>query len=709
MQQTGTEAAALILLGSPKDGPLKEQMEAPAWRHAGLAPVIVTDPAGPWRLSHPPELLVVGPDVANARRAGARLRRAYPRAQLVFLVPDAELPSFKATLAFAPEMSGATALAAGTPLPQLVEAVRSVLTTSRNERALGGLFEQVNAMLSRKGGRGEPDTAVPKDRQRQLIVAERYLETLVNHAPVALFAADPQGRLFQLNRAAEELFAVRLEDAPEWVSELFAPEDAGQVRHLVARAASGHVVTQVEVGIARADERRVVELSLAPVEGPGGAIEGISCGAHDITERRIVERELSALASLLDERVEERTRELAEANKALLVEMEERERAETQIRQMQKMEAIGALTGGIAHDFNNMLAVVLGGLNLVERHVGRGQIDQLPEFLAATRDGAERAAALTKRLLAFARQQPLSPQPLNPNELVSGMSELLHRTLGETIHLETVLAAGLWTTLADPGQLENALINLAVNARDAMPEGGRLTIETANSSFDDAYAAQHAVAAGQYVMFAVTDSGTGMSAEVRSKVFEPFFTTKGQGKGTGLGMSQVFGFVKQSGGHIQIYSELGQGTTVKVYLPRHYGEGATPPRTGPARLIRGSASEVILLVEDDDRVRNLTKAMLVELQYGVLEARSGEEALRVLDEHPEVVLLLTDVVMPGMNGRQLVDAATARRPDLKVIFTTGYTRNAIVHNGILDPGVQLLPKPATLAQLAEKLRAVLDA
>lgn len=375
---------------------------------------------------------------------------------------------------------------------------------------------------------------------------------------------------------------------------------------------------------------------------------------------------------------------------------------------MQKMEAIGQLTGGIAHDFNNMLAVVIGALNLIERRLRKGE--GADDLIAAAKDGATRAAALTHRLLAYARQLPLEPKVLNLNRVVSDISDLLQRTLGEEARLETVLADGLWPVRTDASQLENMIVNLAVNARDAMPDGGRITIETANCHLDDAYAREHVeVAAGQYVMVAVSDTGVGMSADTIARAFEPFFTTKDIGKGTGLGLSQTFGYVKQSGGHIKIYSELGEGTSIKVYLPRHYGEGdvakITPPKTGAPR---GAASETVLIVEDDNRMREIARAMLQELGYLVVDAASAAEAFEVLKSDANVSLLLTDIVMPEKNGRVLADEARALRPGLKVLFTTGYTRNAVVHNGMLDAGVSLLSKPFTLDQLAYKVREVLD-
>jgi signal transduction histidine kinase/CheY-like chemotaxis protein len=401
---------------------------------------------------------------------------------------------------------------------------------------------------------------------------------------------------------------------------------------------------------------------------------------------------------------------LEQANAELRFQIEERTRAEGQLRQAQKMESIGQLTGGIAHDFNNMLAVIIGSLDMARRRFDTSPHKALVSLDHAS-EAANRAAGLTSRLLAFARQQALEPQPLEVNQLVSGMSDLLRRTIGEQIRVETVLSGGAWRAYADPGQLESAIVNLCVNARDAMPDGGNLTVETLNTALDDEYASRHDdVIAGQYVAIAVSDTGTGMPAEVIERAFDPFFTTKGVGKGTGLGLSQVYGFAKQSGGHVAIYSEPGQGTTVRIYLPRYQGEllegeaGGSLTEAPP----RGEPGEILLIVEDEAPVRQMSADALEDLGYTVFQAASAAEALSLLDLHPEIRMVFTDVVMPDMNGRQLVDLIHERRPDAKVLFTTGYTRNAVVHNGMLDPGVAFLAKPFTVEQLARKVRAVFD-
>ena len=384
--------------------------------------------------------------------------------------------------------------------------------------------------------------------------------------------------------------------------------------------------------------------------------------------------------------------------------------AQEALRQSQKMEAVGQLTGGIAHDFNNMLAVVVGSLDLLSRRLSGGDA-RAQRYLDAAGEAAKRGALLTQRLLAFSRQQPLQPKALDANKVVSGMSDLLRHSIGADIRLETVLAGGLWRTYVDPNQLENIVLNLAVNARDAMPGGGRLTIETQNAHLDERYAATNqTVRAGHYVLLAVTDTGSGMPRDVIEKAFDPFFTTKPVGKGTGLGLSQVYGFVKQSGGHVKIYSEPGEGTTIKIYLPRLAGRAAVEVTDdAEANLALGDAGEVILVVEDEPAVRQFTVDALTELGYRVIEADGASSALNLLEGRTDIVLLFTDVIMPDVNGAALAREVRQRWPHVKVLFTTGYTRNAVVHNGVLDAGVDLIGKPFTLEALSTKLREVLDA
>ena len=412
-------------------------------------------------------------------------------------------------------------------------------------------------------------------------------------------------------------------------------------------------------------------------------------------------------------------RELRQRTEALAEETRVRKDAQAILAQTQKMESIGQLAGGIAHDFNNLMTVVIGNLDSAERRLARGgpaDASSIGRPIAAAMQGARRAASLTQRLLAFSRQQVLSPQQVDLNRLVASLSEMLTRTVGETIAVETILGSGLWPTFVDVSQLENAIVNLVVNARDAMPSGGRITIETANASLDEAYCRQFGdVAPGQYALLSVSDTGTGISPEHLSKVFEPFFTTKSASMRTGLGLAMIYGFVKQSKGHIRIYSEVGHGTTAKIYLPRMIG--AARAKSVPAAARGESAQsptarpgEVVLMVEDDEDVLDSTVTLLRELGYSVLAARNGAAALAQLRGSERVDILFTDVVLPqGMNGRALAIEAAALRPTLPVLFTTGYARNAIIHDGRLDPDVQFLAKPYTQQDLAQKLRAVLDA
>ena len=466
--------------------------------------------------------------------------------------------------------------------------------------------------------------------------------------------------------------------------------------------------------VARSLDLSIGELTgAASALGRGAAIEAPSSVVKEFNEVGAVlertSRTLRGLTSNLEAQVAERTAELSAANNRLTTEIKRRMESEAQLVQMQKIEAIGQLTGGIAHDFNNMLSVVLGGLRLLQRRLQRGDTN-VDKYVDAAIDGANRAANLTSRLLAFSRQQTLAPEVIDGNKLIAGMDEILRRTIPESIQIETVLAGGLWRSFADAPGLENAVINLAVNARDAMPNGGRLTIETANAALDDAYAATKLdVKAGQYVMIAVADTGTGMPPDVVARAIDPFFTTKPAGQGTGLGLSQVHGYIKQSGGHLAIYSEPGHGTTVKLYLPRHFGQEEGAAR----RAIRGSdvplseGHETILLVEDDADVRKLTVDMLQELGYATLDAENADQALAHLDANPDIAMMITDVVMPGMNGRLLANEVRIRRPGLPVLFTTGYTRNAIVHHGVLDPDVHVIIKPYTLETLAMNVRSLL--
>ncbi|WP_043363645.1 PAS domain-containing protein [Belnapia sp. F-4-1] len=411
--------------------------------------------------------------------------------------------------------------------------------------------------------------------------------------------------------------------------------------------------------------------------------------------RRQAEQDLKAFAESLEAQVDARTAALMEAEAAL--------------RQSQKMEAVGQLTGGLAHDFNNLLAGIAGSLELMKTRIAQGRLQDVPRYLTAARGATDRAASLTHRLLAFSRRQTLEPKPTDANRLVAGLEELVRRTVGPAIAVEVVGAAGLWTIMVDQSQLENAVLNLCINARDAMPDGGRITIETANRWLDERAAAGRDLQPGQYVAISVSDTGTGMAPDVIAKAFDPFFTTKPLGQGTGLGLSMIYGFARQSGGQARIYSEVGQGTLVALYLPRHIGaaeEVELPPSAGtPPRAERG---ETVLIVDDEPTVRMLVADVLGELGYTAIEAEDGAAGLRVLRSEARIDLLVTDVGLPnGMNGRQLADAGRALRRGLKVLFITGYAENAAIGHGHLEPGMHVLTKPFAMETLASRIREMI--
>ncbi|KQP60668.1 MULTISPECIES: PAS domain-containing protein [unclassified Methylobacterium] len=424
------------------------------------------------------------------------------------------------------------------------------------------------------------------------------------------------------------------------------------------------------------------------------------CWAHiervraDAAVREAVDA-LAALNATLEEQVAARTGDLMAAEEAL--------------RQAQKMEAVGQLTGGLAHDFNNLLAGISGALELMQTRMQQGRFNDVERYMAAAQGASKRAAALTHRLLAFSRRQTLDPKPTDVNRLVADMRELIQRTVGPAIPIDVAAAAGIWPALVDPSQLENALLNLCINARDAMPEGGRITVETANTRFDAQAARGHDMPPGQYLCLSVTDTGIGMPPEVVERVFEPFFTTKPIGQGTGLGLSMIYGFAQQSGGEVRITSEVGKGTTVCIYLPRHEGEIA--PEEAPtdiARLPRSVQGETVLVVDDESTVRMLIADVLADLGYTAIEASDSAAGLRVLESDVRIDLLITDVGLPGgMNGRQMADAARARRPALKVLFITGYAENAAVGNGSLAPGMAVLTKPFAIETMAARIRSMI--
>ena len=558
--------------------------------------------------------------------------------------------------------------------------------THRDELVIGGIAAQAaiameNAHLFRESRRSHEQLQQLNEELERRVVERtselsrselQFRELVSGVVDYAIYMLDIDGNIASWNAGAERIKGYSKSEAiGKHFSMFYTPEDREKRtpwHALTVAATLGKY--EAEAWRVRKDGQRFwASVVIDAIYNEAGVVVGFAKVTRDLTERRLIEE---------------------------------------QLRQSQKMEAIGQLTGGVAHDFNNLLTVIVGNLETIWRHAPaddgklRRAIDQVTR-------GAQRAVTLTQQLLAFSRRQPLNPKPTDLNRLVAGMSDLIRRTIGENIAVETVLAGGLWRVEIDDHQLESALLNLSVNARDAMPGGGKLTIETANAHLDDSYAEHFPeLTAGQYVVMCVTDTGTGMSADVIARAFEPFYTTKPIGQGTGLGLSQVYGFVKQSGGHVKLYSEVGEGTTVKIYLPRMSAEAAEEPELPFTLLPTGGRHEVVLVVEDDSDVRLFTTDNLRELGFSVLEAHDGPSALKQLEQHPEVQLIFTDVGLPGMNGAQLVAAARKLRPAIKVLFTTGYARNAIVHQGRLDPGVELLTKPFNRVQLASRIRDVLD-
>ncbi|WP_296595503.1 PAS domain-containing sensor histidine kinase [Phenylobacterium sp.] len=515
--------------------------------------------------------------------------------------------------------------------------------------------------------------------EQQLAETREQFRVLVQGvSDYALYMLDSNGHVTSWNAGAERIKGYR---ADEIIGQHFsrfytAEEQAAGVPATGLETARRDGRWEIEGWRLRKDGTRFwAHVIVDAIHDEAGEFVGFAKITRDVTERMESERQLE------------------EARQALF--------------QSQKMEAVGQLTGGVAHDFNNLLTVIIGGLDRIARSKPSAQASRA---LDMARTAAERAAGLTARLLAFSRKQALQPTPLDLNVVVRDMTELLHRTLGEDVELEGVLSPRLWRVELDRNQLESAVLNLAVNARDAMPDGGKLTLETANTYLDANYATKDVeVVPGQYVMISVADTGTGIPGDLLQKVFEPFFTTKEPGRGTGLGLSMVYGFVKQSGGHAMVYSEEGQGTCVKLYFPRYYGEAPVAERAQTAASPVARGGEVVLVVEDNPDVRTYSVTSLRELGYEVVESFEAEAALRLLAGERRIDLLFTDVVLPGKTGRQLADEARNMRPGLKVLFTTGYSRNAIVHQGRLDPGVELLPKPFTFEQLAARVRAVIDA
>jgi len=543
---------------------------------------------------------------------------------------------------------------------------------------------------------------------------EEDLEDLFEHAPCGYVSVRPDGRIIKVNQTLaswlgheqEQLVGRRFQDSLNIAGKIYYET------HFLPLLRMQGFFNEVALDLVAQDGHALSTLVNAiERRDPAGKVRFIRIIVFNAADRRRYERELLE-ARRAAEAASKELRELNLTLEARIAEaVDQRMQAEEALRQAHKMEAVGQLTGGIAHDFNNLLTGIIGSLELLDTRIRQGRLTDIDRYVSAARGAAKRAATLTHRLLAFARRQTLDPKPTNINRLVAGMEELIRRTMGAAIEIEVVGTAGLWSTLVDPNQLENALLNLCINARDAMPEGGRLTIETANKWLDGQAGGERDLPAGQYVALSVTDTGTGMPPEVIGRAFDPFFTTKPTGQGTGLGLSMIHGFVRQSGGQVRIYSELGQGTTMCLYLPRHHGaDAAADARAEVAEAPPARAGGTVLVVDDEPVVRALVAEVLDECGCVTIEAEDAAAGLKILQSKARVDLLVTDVVLPGgMNGRQLADAARDLRPGLRVLFITGYAENALVGNGHLNPDMQVITKPFAVDALARRVRDLLAA
>ena len=528
--------------------------------------------------------------------------------------------------------------------------------------------------------------------------SEEQFRAFAQAVPNQIWAARADGFMYWFNDQVYNYTgtaAGSLDGLENWTG-VVLPDDLPDAGVAWMRALRDGGVYEAEFRIKRFDGAvRWFLVRAEPIRAHDGTIVRWVGTNTDIDDRKRQASELAQLNATLEQQVSARTRDLMVTEEAL--------------RQSQKMEAVGQLTGGIAHDFNNLLTGITGSMEMLQARVSQGRIGELDRYITAAQGAARRAASLTHRLLAFSRRQPLDPKPINVNRLVADMEDLIRRTIGPSVTLETVALGGLWNTRVDPGQLENSLLNLCINARDAMPGGGRLTVETANSWLDERGARERNLDPGQYVSLCVSDTGTGMPPDVIARVFEPFYTTKPIGQGTGLGLSMVYGFARQSLGQVRVYSEVGRGTTVCIYLPRYMGD--LPPEsevdTDSERL--AGRSETVLVIDDEPTVRMLITEVLDELGYVALEAADGPSGLRILDSDAQIDLLVTDVGLPGgMDGRQVADAARLRRPDLKVLFITGFAENAAITHGHLDPGMHVLTKPFAMDALAARMRTIIE-
>ena len=535
--------------------------------------------------------------------------------------------------------------------------------------------------------------------------SEARFRNLADSAPTLIWMTDTDGKTTFANMHFDHVFSRPARDFLHgaW-DEVLVQEEIADLRRAFADARAKRLPHTMDVRVRDAGGRlRWFRCECVARLDDVGNYLGYTCCGTDVTEARAAAEELEA-------RVQSRTAELSAAMDRLQAEVADRERAEAQLRQSQKMEAVGQLTGGLAHDFNNLLTGISGSLELLKTRVSQGRFDALDRYLDAARNASDRAAALTHRLLAYSRQQTLAPAAVDVNALARSMEELISRTVGPAIRVETQYAADLWATLCDPHQLENALLNLCINARDAMPDGGTLLVETLNAELNGGIATDRDMTPGEYVEIRVSDTGVGMPLETVARAFEPFFTTKPLGQGTGLGLSMIYGFARQSGGQVRIHSTVGVGTTIRIYLPRFAGSvEATPDETPPPAIARAEAGETVLVIDDEETIRLLVAEVLEDLGYGIVEASNGVEALEVLRTDVRIDLMVTDVGLPGgMNGRQVADAGRKLRPGLKVLYVTGYAESAVMGTGHLETGMHVMVKPFGMDDLALRIRAIIQ-
>ena len=580
---------------------------------------------------------------------------------------------------------------------------QSGIFDERSERGLEGLAAEAavaidNAQLYQALQR---ELAQRRQTEKDLADSEARMRLATEAAEIGTWDFDPASGELRWDSKCKQLFGLSPDAAVSYDGSFIAgihPDDRERTDQAVKQAIDPQGSGRYDI------EYRTIGLDngeLRWIAASGRAFFMPEQGTRfvgtviDITRRKLTEERLHELNERLEEQVE--------------LEIGKRAEAEEALRQSQKMEAVGQLTGGIAHDFNNLLAGISGSLEIIEKRLSQGRSDGIERFINGAQTSAQRAAALTQRLLAFSRRQTLDPKPTDVNRLVFGMEDLIRRTVGPAIRVEVVGAAGLWPTRVDPVQLESALLNLAINARDAMPEGGQLTIETANKWLDDSAGRQRDLSPGQYISVCVTDTGTGISKDIADRIFDPFFTTKPIGQGTGLGLSMIHGFVRQSGGQVRVYSEPDQGTTMCLYLPRYSGDLTDDIEELRAGIPEVGAGETVLVIDDEPTVRMLIVEVLEEAGYVAVEAEDGPSGLKILQSDARIDLLVTDVGLPGgMNGRQVADAARLTRPDLKVLFVTGFAENAAVGNGHLDAGMEVITKPFVMTELANKITDMVE-